>query len=168
MVSSHVRQSVCGCVSNSCIFSVNISTWRVYNGVMAPHTYHTSTVRGLCTLRHIFFTAAVIYQAEEGRTERQSDHPAAAASSTDHLHPVVASRFGRPLGRLQRALQPSAGVLPLVKQSVLLLVVVVVVVVLHAGETDVLLFHHGVSCGGRRHNVTCQSVTEGTPAAARR
>lgn len=106
-------------------------------------------------------TPSFIYQAQERCTERESDHPPAARpmsapSSADHLHPVVASRFRRPLDRLQRTLQPPLGVLPFVKQGVFFLVLVVVVV-LHAGETNVLLFTNGVSCGGRRH--TCQSVT---------
>lgn len=102
---------------------------------------------GLSTfIQHIPSTAHSVlhYQAEEGCTEHQCDHPATAAPSTDHLHPVVTSRFGRPRGCFQRTLQPSAGVLPLVKQGVLLLVVVVVVV-FHAGKADVFLFHHGVS-----------------------
>lgn len=98
------------------------------------------------------------YQSQERGTEHERDHPAPAgsiaASSADNLH-AVAAGFRRPLGRLQGALQPPAGVLPLVKQGVFLLVVVVVVV-LHAGEANVFLLHHGVSDGGGRHNVTCQ------------
>lgn len=91
------------------------------------------------------------YQAEERSTEREGHHPAAARaisapSPGHHLHSVGVRRFRRPLDRLQRTLEPSPGVLPLVKQGVLLLVVVVVVV-LHAGETNVLLFDDGVSRG---------------------
>ena len=103
------------------------------------------------------------YQAQEGCTEQECDHPPAARPATepgpaDHLHPSVASRSRRPLGRLQDTFQPSPSVLRLVKQGVFFLVVVVVLV-LHAGETNVLLFNDVVSCGGRRHNVTCPSIT---------
>ena len=81
-----------------------------------------------------------MYQAQESCTEREGDCPAAARAPppppADHLHPAVAPQGAGPQACLQRALQPSAGVLPLVKQGVL--------VVLHTGETNVLLFNDGV------------------------
>lgn len=67
-----------------------------------------------------FCTEERIYQAEERRAEGEGDHPPAtspesASGSPDHLHSLLASTFGRPPGRLQRALQPLHGVPPLVE-----------------------------------------------------
>lgn len=81
-----------------------------------------------------------MYQTKESCTEREGDYPAAARAPpppAGHLHPAVAPQGAGPPACLQRALQPSAGVLPLVKQGVL-------VAVLHTGETNVLLFNDGV------------------------
>ena len=92
-----------------------------------------------------------IYQGEERRAEGEGDHPPAtrfgsASGSPQHLHSLLASTFGRPPGRLQRALQPLHGVPPLVEQSIFFLFVVVVFL-LHTGEANMFLFDDG----GRSH-----------------